>query len=102
MADATHRRGHQQHPSRFGTTAFQTLFDSANDFSPIADNAGSYSGDVLFIASECNSFFGVAFQREQMTHFPQAELAVIADAGHEMFGENPVESMAVVRAFFGE
>jgi proline iminopeptidase len=88
-------------PSRFGTTAFQTLFDIANDFSPIADNAGNYSGDVLFLASECNSFIGVDFQREQMVHFPQAELAVIAHAGHEMFGENPAASLAAVRDFFG-
>lgn len=89
-------------PSRFGTTAFQTLFGIENDFSPIADNAGNYRGDVLFIASECNSFIGVDFQREQMKYFPQAALAVIAGAGHEMFGENPVASLAAVRAFFGQ
>ncbi len=88
-------------PSRFGTTAYQTLFDIDNDLSPIADNAGNYQGDVLFIASECNSFIGVDFQREQMRHFPQAQLAVIADAGHEMFSENPAASLAAVREFFG-
>ena len=89
-------------PSRFGTTAYQTLFGIENDLSPIADNAGNYQGDVLFIASECNSFIGVDFQREQMHYFPQAELAIIANAGHEMFGENPEASLAAVRAFFGE
>lgn len=89
-------------PSRFGTTAYQTLFGIENDLSPIADNAGNYDGDVLFIASECNSFIGVDFQREQMQQFPQAELAIIADAGHEMFGENPAASLAAVREFFGE
>ncbi len=88
--------------SRFGTTAYQTLFGIENDLSPIADNAGNYQGDVLFIASECNSFIGVDFQREQMQHFPQAELAIIADAGHEMFSDNPVESLAAVREFFGQ
>ena len=89
-------------PSRFGTTAYKTLFGPEADLSPIAANAGSYSGDVLFIASECNSFIGVAFQQGQMDLFPQAELAVIADAGHEMFSENPMASLAVVRDFFGQ
>ncbi len=89
-------------PNRFGTTAYKTLFGPEADLSPIAANAGNYDGDVLFIASECNSFIGEAFQREQMGLFPQAELAVIADAGHEMFSENPVESIAVVRGFFGK
>ena len=89
-------------PSRFGTTAYKTLFGPEADLSPIAANAGSYGGDVLFIASECNSFIGVDFQREQMGLFPQAELVVIPDVGHEMFSENPAESLAAVRNFFGQ
>lgn len=89
-------------PSRFGTTAYKTLFGPQADLSPIAANASNYDGDVLFIASECNSFIGESFQREQMGLFPQAELTVIADAGHEMFSENPAESIAVVRGFFGK
>ena len=89
-------------PSRFGTTAYQALFGGETDLSPIAANAGSYQGNVLFIASECNSFLGVDFQREQMGYFPQAKLAIIANAGHEMFSENPVESLTAVREFFGQ
>lgn len=89
-------------PSRFGTTAYQALFGMDADLSPIVDNAANYTGDVLFIASECNSFIGVDFQREQMKHFPQAELVVIPEAGHEMFSENPGDSVAAVRTFFGQ
>lgn len=89
-------------PSRFGTTAYQTLFGIENDLSAIAANAGNFQGDVLFIASECNSFIGVDFQREQMKQFPQAALAVIADAGHEMFSENPTASLTAVREFFSQ
>ena len=88
--------------SRFGTTAYKTLFGPEADLSSIAVNAGNYDGDVLFIASECNSFIGVDFQREQMGFFPQAELKVIPGAGHEMFSENPVDSLAAVRDFFGQ
>ncbi|MFZ1399955.1 MAG: alpha/beta hydrolase [Candidatus Promineifilaceae bacterium] len=87
-------------PSRFGTTAYTTLFGKEVDLSSIADNADNYNGDVLFIASECNSFIGEDFQREQMGYFPQAELVVIANAGHEMFSENPVASIVAVRTFF--
>jgi proline iminopeptidase len=86
--------------SRFGTTAFQTLFGPEADLSPIAANADNYTRPLLFIASECNSFIGAEFQQEQMALFPQAELVVIPDAGHEMFGENPAASLAAVRAFF--
>lgn len=87
-------------PSRFGATAFQTLFGPEADLSPIAANADNYTSKLLFIASACNSFIGADFQQEQMSLFPQAELVVIPDAGHEMFGENPVASLAAVRAFF--
>ncbi len=89
-------------PSRFGATAFNTLFGPEADLTPIAANADNFQGDVLFLASECSSFIGVDFQREQMALFPQAELAIIPDAGHEMFGENPTDSLTVVRNFFGQ
>jgi len=88
-------------PSRFGTTAYQALFGPEADLSPIAANAENYSGDVLFIASECNSFIGVDFQQTQVDTFSQAELVVIPDAGHEMFSENPADSIEAVRDFFG-
>lgn len=87
-------------PSRFGTIAYKKLFGKDADLSPIAENAGNYSGDVLFIASECNSFIGEDFQKEQMGLFPQADLVVIEDAGHEMFSENPTASISAVRTFF--
>jgi len=87
-------------PSRFGATAFSTLFGADADLSPIAENAANYTNEVLFIASECNSFIGADFQREQMGIFPQARLVVIPNAGHEMFGENPADSLTVLRDYF--
>lgn len=88
--------------SRFGATAFTTLFGPEADLSPIAANADQYHGDVLFLASACNSFIGAEYQRTQMQLFPHAEMIVIPDAGHEMFGENPAASIAAVRAFFDQ
>ena len=89
-------------PRRFGTTAYNTLFGPAADLATIAANADRFTGDVLFLASECNSFIGAEFQRSQMGLFSQAELVVIPDAGHEMFSENPAASIAAVRDFFAE
>ena len=88
--------------SRFGATAFNTLFGPAADLSPIAAHAFRYPNEVLFLASECNTFLGAAFQREQMRLFAHARLATIPNAGHEMFSENPTESLRVVRAYLSE
>lgn len=89
-------------PDRFGATAFNALFGEAADLTPIAANAANYPDEVLFLASACNTFLGEAFQREQMRLFPQARLAIIPDAGHEMFSDNPAESLRVVRAYLSE
>lgn len=87
-------------PSRFGATAFSTIFGETADLSPIAENAGNYTNEVLFMAGECNTFIGPDFQREQMSIFPQAQLVVIPDAGHEMIGENPTASMTAIQTYF--
>jgi len=39
---------------------------------------------------------GAEFQSQQITLFHHAELAVIPEAGHEMFFENPEASVEVV------
>jgi proline iminopeptidase len=54
---------------------------------------------VLFMASACQKVIGVEWQKSQMAFFPNAELAVIPNAGHEMFAENPEASIAVVREY---
>jgi proline iminopeptidase len=87
-------------PSRFGAIAYRTLFGPEADLSPITAHAETYTGAVLFLASACNTFTGAEFQREQMHYFPQAELVIIPKAGHEMFGENPTDSLIAVRNFF--
>lgn len=57
---------------------------------------------VLLIASSCNTVMGPEAQRENMLLFSNAELAVIKDAGHTMFGEQPEASLAVLRRYLGE
>ncbi len=87
--------------SRFGATVIYTLFGPDADLTPIAANAANYTDEVLFVASECSAQVGADFQREHMDVFPQARLVVISNAGHDMFGENPTESLAVLRDYFG-
>ncbi|MCC7380945.1 MAG: alpha/beta hydrolase [Deltaproteobacteria bacterium] len=59
-----------------------------------------FKGPVLFLAGSCSELVGEAQQRRHMKSFPNAELVVIPDAGHTMFGERPEESMSRVRSFF--
>lgn len=59
----------------------------------------NYTNKVLFMASECQRIIGVDWQTRQMEFFPNAELAVIPDAGHEMFFENPEASITAVREY---
>ena len=59
-----------------------------------------YPGTVLFVVSECNQLIGEAFQLNHMKYFPRTRLAVIKNAGHTMFGEQPDSSLAVIREYF--
>ena len=60
----------------------------------------NFPGNVLFMVSECNQIIGEAYQKGHIKHFPRAEMAVIQDAGHTMFGEQPDSSMAVIQRYF--
>lgn len=44
---------------------------------------------VLFIASDRNEILGVEFQKRQMKAYPDAELAVVAGAGHDFNWTQP-------------
>lgn len=62
---------------------------------------GSFTGPTLFLAGE-NSDYCRAPQIEAIRkHFPQAEIRVIAGAGHWLHADHPAEVAAAVTAFFG-
>jgi pimeloyl-ACP methyl ester carboxylesterase len=65
----------------------------------LVNGVEGFTNKVLFIAGECQKVIGVEWQKRQMGYFPNAELAVIPGAGHEMFAENPVASITVVREY---
>lgn len=61
--------------------------------------AEAYPGEVLLIASECNTLIGVERQRAHLPLFAKARLEVVAGAGHLMFTDRPAESLAALRLY---
>jgi proline iminopeptidase len=89
---------------RAGAVAMQNVLKSAVDSEGnldinLIDGVDKHRDEVLFIASECNTKIGAAFQRKQMMFFPNAELVVIQGSGHMMFGEKPAASVSAVRTY---
>ena len=79
---------------------FQQAVDSNGNFNiSMVDGVEEFTNKVLFMAGECQKIIGVEWQKKQMEFFPNAELAVIPDAGHEMFIENPEASIMAVRDY---
>jgi proline iminopeptidase len=88
---------------RFGAAAGNAISQEAVDQDgnfdiDLASGVERFENKVLFMTGECQQLIGVDFQTRQMTLFPNAELSVIPDAGHEMFFENPEASVEAVRA----
>jgi proline iminopeptidase len=79
---------------------FQQAVDANGNFTiSMVDGVEEFTNKVLFMTGECQKVIGVEWQKRQMEYFPNAELAVIPDAGHEMFIENPAASITAVRAY---
>ncbi|NOH10024.1 MAG: alpha/beta hydrolase [Chloroflexi bacterium] len=92
---------------RFGATAASSIQASAIDAEGdinlnLVEGVEIFTNQVLFIAGECQTYIGADWQREQMEFFPNAELVVIPDAGHEMFAENPEDSITAVREYLND
>jgi proline iminopeptidase len=89
---------------RFGAAAGNAISQEAVDQDGnfdvnLAEGVENFTDTVLFMTGECQQLIGVDFQNRQMALFPSAELAVIPNAGHEMFFENPEASVEAVRAY---
>lgn len=66
------------------------------------DGLERFSTKVLFEASANNDVIGVAFQERQLAFFPNAELAVIANAGHDHPWTQAEASLRPVFAYLAE
>jgi proline iminopeptidase len=59
----------------------------------------AFAGQVLLLAGACNQVVGETQQAKHVRHFRHARLAVVPEAGHFMFNDQPERSLAVVRGF---
>ena len=89
---------------RFGAAAANNIQSEAFDEEGnmhlnLVEGVENFTERVLFIAGECQTIIGADWQREQMAFFPNAELLVIPNAGHEIFWDNPEDSISTVRAY---
>ena len=62
----------------------------------------NFKNKVLFIASECNTLIGEKQQKRHAEYYPNAELVVIKNSGHTMFGEQPEECIRLIRQYLNE
>jgi len=96
----------EDHFWRAGAAAYQAIPRSARDengntdWSVMTEGLETYTDTVLMLVSACNQWVGLEYQRTyHLDLYPSVEVVVIADAGHDMFWENPQDSLAAVRAF---
>jgi proline iminopeptidase len=78
---------------RFGKAASDALtgetFGTSTDF----------DGPILFLAGADNDWIGEPLQRRHAARYPNAELAVVPDAAHDMVWDNPTHTVAIIRDF---
>jgi proline iminopeptidase len=93
---------------RSGARAFDSVLQKARDKSGhftvnlVSPNLKRFPHKVLLVAGSCSTIVGPGAQRQNLELFSNAELAVIKDAGHTMFGEQPEATLAVLRRYLGE
>jgi len=98
----------ENHFWRAGAAAYQAIPSSARDekgntdWSVMTEGLETYTDTVLMLVSECNQWVGLEYQRTyHLDLYSTVEVVVISDAGHDMFWDNPQDSIAAVRAFLG-
>ena len=109
LTQGTEQMCHGQPPAleawRFGSPSFEATigrmrsdpaFFQSLDFRRGTD---AFAGEVLLLAGACNQVVGVTQQQKHLRHFRHARLAVVLEAGHFMFNDQPERSVALVRGF---
>jgi proline iminopeptidase len=86
---------------RFGGLAMQTIMQEGEmpdgTFSmPPLEGIERYRGEILIVASGCNTLIGVERQKAHLALFPNARLEVVEGSGHMMFSEQPEASTKFV------
>lgn len=70
---------------RNGAVSFQELNDNAERFGfDFTTHLDAYAGKVLFLYSENNRAYGLAWAQQVASPFVDAEISVVSNCGHEM------------------
>jgi len=85
---------------RYGAGASEMLRDiGPGDLNGIAARAADFDGQVLLMAGACNVWTGSDLQHHHRSHFRDAHVVVVDDAGHDVVWDNPTASVAAIRVF---
>lgn len=89
---------------RLGAAVNRYLTEDGQDEHGIAvydftTNLAAFPTPVLFLAGSLSEVLGPEFQREQMTQYPAASLAVVDDAGHDLDWTHTEQVLTHVRAY---
>ncbi|MCB1316719.1 MAG: alpha/beta hydrolase [Leptospiraceae bacterium] len=80
--------------------AVKGIGNSANDGSlNLTQGLDKFTGPSLIIAGACNTAIGPEHQEKHLPLVPNSRLVTIADAGHFMFQDKPVETMTMIQNF---
>ncbi|MBN1453592.1 MAG: alpha/beta hydrolase [Anaerolineales bacterium] len=89
---------------RWGNTASSAIQSTASsaDLDSLSAHAGDYEKPVLFLASECNTWIGPELQANHAALYPNSQLVIISNSGHDMVWDNPEETIQAIRTFLDE
>jgi proline iminopeptidase len=73
--------------------------DHGNMQLDLVSGVEQYPDTVLFISGSCNRLIGPDYQEMQLKYFPRHKLAIIENAGHIMFLDQPEAFFNVVRDY---
>lgn len=85
---------------RIGSIASDAIRDeSQEEINRLEKGAEVFQKPVLFLAGECDTWLGAGLQSKHAALYQDSSLEIIPNAGHDMFWDNPQETMSVIRAF---
>lgn len=88
---------------RFGATASKAASEAApEEINQLESGGEIFENPVLFLAGECDTWIGPELQATHAEQYADAELVVISNAGHDMFWDNPEETLQAVHSFLEE
>jgi proline iminopeptidase len=87
---------------RFGASA-SALWRQAPDADADRFARGTeFPGSALFLAGGCNDWTGASLQARHAARFPDADLRVIPEAGHDVVCDAPAATLDAIRRFLAD